>query len=647
MAASGVLPTYQRYVNGVPVPAGRKTLRLREKYIILLVFATFGIVCFGAFFFLPNLQDRVTMVEVRKRFRDAGEGLFLPQQEGDSHEGKVIPRHDDDLVDPHKIDDKIRLQMNIEKDMANVKVKKELDKQGIKGEEVKKLQGNIQEDKDKILQKQKEEEEKKKLEEKQKALQVEQDHAGHVGAKGGEPQDSTAKEKRDTVRKMMKHAWDSYVKYAWGANELRPISRRGHSASIFGTMALGATIVDSVDTLFIMGLEEEYKKARDWIATNLSFEVSSELSVFETNIRFVGGLLAAYALTGDQMFKQKAANIADKLMPAFNTPTGIPYSMVNLKTGGTRNWGWASGGCSILSEFGSLHLEFYYLSAITGDKKYLEKVQKVRSVLNQLEKPSGLYPNYLNPKTGKWGQHHVSIGALGDSFYEYLLKSYLLSGKEDLEAKKMYDGAVTAMLDKMMQTSKSGMKYFAEYKSGRLEHKMDHLGCFSGGMLALGAKESDNETKYLKLGADIAHTCHESYDRTAVKLGPEAFRFDTTSEAVATRSNEKYYILRPEVVETHFYMWRLTKDQKYRDWAWEAVQALEKHSRTEGGYTGIRDVYQVVPQKDDVQQSFFMAETLKYLYLIFSDDDLIPLDKWVFNTEAHPFPVKGNHPASI
>ncbi|KAL8581913.1 hypothetical protein ACOMHN_010287 [Nucella lapillus] len=635
MAASGVLPSYQRYVNGVPVPSSRKTLRLREKYIILLVFATFGIVCFGAFFFLPNLQDRVTMVEVRKQFRDAGEGLFLPQQESGGA-GKIL-RHDD-IVDPHKIDDKIRLQNA---------VKEAFEKQGLKEDEAKKMKDKIQEDKEKIIQKKKEEEEAKKEEEKKKASVVDRDHQGHPGAQGGEPSDSTVKEKRNKIREMMKHAWDNYVKYAWGSNELRPISRRGHSASIFGSLSLGATIVDAVDTLYIMGMEEEYKKARDWIATNLNFEGPSELSVFETNIRFIGGLLSTYALTGDQMFKKKSQMIADKLMPAFNTPTGIPYSMVNIKTGSARNWGWASGGCSILSEFGSLHLEFYYLSAVTQDPKYLEKANKVRGVLQQLEKPSGLYPNYLNPKTGKWGQHHVSMGALGDSFYEYLLKAYLLSGKEDHEAKAMYDTTIKAMIDKMLQTSKTGLKYFGEYKSGRIEHKMDHLSCFSGGMLALGAKDSEDEQKYMQLGADITNTCHQSYDRTAVKLGPEAFRFDGSSEAVATRSNEKYYILRPEVIETYFYMWRLTKDQKYRDWAWEAVQALEKHCRTEGGYTGLRDVYQANPQKDDVQQSFLLAETFKYLYLIFSDDSLIPLDKWVFNTEAHPFPVKGTNPAAL
>lgn len=129
--------------------------------------------------------------------------------------------------------------------------------------------------------------------------------------------------------------------------------------------------------------------------------------MFETNIRFVGGLLAAYALTGDTLFKDKAQYIADKMLPAFQTPTGIPYALINFKTGNSKNYGWASGGCSILSEFGTIHLEFQYLSDVTGNSVYQERVKEIRQVLKEIDKPKGLYPNYLNPKTGKWGQRKM------------------------------------------------------------------------------------------------------------------------------------------------------------------------------------------------------------------------------------------------
>uniref|UniRef100_A0A1B6GD22 alpha-1,2-Mannosidase n=1 Tax=Cuerna arida TaxID=1464854 RepID=A0A1B6GD22_9HEMI len=148
----------------------------------------------------------------------------------------------------------------------------------------------------------------------------------------------------------------------------------------------------------------------------------------------------------------------------------------------------------------------------------------------------------------------------------------------------------------------------------------------------------------MEVAEGITHTCHESYDRTDTKLGPEVFRFTRSQEAVGIYLGEQHYILRPEVVESYFYLWRVTKDPKYREWGWEAVQALQEHCWTPGGYSGIRNVYDKGSEKDDVQQSFFLAETLKYLYLLFSDDSLISLDEWVFNTEAHPLPIKGINP---
>ncbi|XP_035782449.1 mannosyl-oligosaccharide alpha-1,2-mannosidase IA-like isoform X2 [Anopheles albimanus] len=454
-------------------------------------------------------------------------------------------------------------------------------------------------------------------------------------------------EKRDYVRQMMVHAWSNYKLYAWGKNELRPLSKRGHSNSIFGSYDLGATIVDGLDTLYLMGLHREFDEARDWVERKFTLEnVDADLSVFETNIRFVGGFLTCYALTGDRLFLEKARYVADKLLPAFQTPTGIPYALINVRNGMSKNYGWASGGSSILSEFGTLHLEFAYLSDITGDAVYRDRVQTIRSVLKDIEKPKGLYPNYLNPKTGKWGQQHMSLGALGDSFYEYLLKAWIQSGHEDEEAREMYDEAMQAIIQHMIRSSPSGLMYVSDMKFERLEHKMDHLACFAGGLFGLGGTSLNNQysERYMEIGEGLTNTCHESYIRTYTRLGPESFRFNDGVEAKALKAQEKYYILRPETFESYFIMWRLTHDQKYRDWGWDAIQALEKHCRTPTGYTGLKNVYLTEPVKDDVQQSFFLAETLKYLYLLFSDDSLLPLDDWVFNTEAHPLPVKDRNP---
>jgi len=465
---------------------------------------------------------------------------------------------------------------------------------------------------------------------------------------GGEDSDPETRMRRDKVKEMALHAWTGYKRHAWGKNELRPISMQGHSAGIFGKTDMGATIVDSLDTLFIMGLDQEYQEARDWVAENVDFnKIKSEMSVFETNIRFVGGLLSMYSMTGDRMYLDKTLHIAKKMLIAFETPTGIPNGLVNLGTGKSKNYAWASGGASILSEFGTLHLEFKYLSDVSGDPVFKEKVMHIRDFVAKLEKPGGLYPNYLHPKTGKWAQHHTSLGALGDSFYEYLVKAWVQSGQTDTVGRDLYVEAMKGVTSKLLQVSaKSGLTYLAEYQYNGPLHKMDHLACFSAGMLAMGARTiDDSEVRgHFSIARELGHTCHESYNRTATGLGPERFRFTETLEARAMNSAEKYYILRPEVVEGWFYLWRYTGDQKYRDWAWDMVQSLEKHCRVDNGFTGIQNVYLENSRQDDVQQSFFIAETLKYLYLIFSDNSLMSLDEWVFNTEAHPLPIEGTNP---
>uniref|UniRef100_A0A8C2Z7Y7 alpha-1,2-Mannosidase n=1 Tax=Cyclopterus lumpus TaxID=8103 RepID=A0A8C2Z7Y7_CYCLU len=459
-----------------------------------------------------------------------------------------------------------------------------------------------------------------------------------LGRDSGRPADPETNERREKVKEMMKFSWDNYKSYAWGKNELRPLTRNGHIGNMFGGLR-GASIIDSLDTLYIMGLMEEYNDAKEWVQTSLDLNSNGEASLFEVNIRYVGGLLAAYYLTGEEMYKSKVMELGEKLLPAFNTPTGIPRGVINLGSGTSWSWGWASAGSSILAEFGTLHLEFVHLSELSRNPIYTEKVMNIRKLLNKIEKPHGLYPNFLSPVSGNWVQHHVSIGGLGDSFYEYLIKSYLMSDKTDEDAKKMYYGALEAIEANLVQKSPGGLTYMAEWRGGILDHKMGHLACFSGGMIGIGADDGAPEKRqhFLDLAAEITHTCHESY--TPTKLGPEAFRFDGGGEATATRLSDRYYILRPEVIESYMYMWRLTHDPKYREWGWEAVEALEQHCRVESGFSGIRDVYSMTASHDNMQQSFFLSETLKYLYLLFSDDDLLPLEDWVFNTEAHPLPI--------
>nr|XP_015204417.1 PREDICTED: mannosyl-oligosaccharide 1,2-alpha-mannosidase IC [Lepisosteus oculatus] len=616
------------------VSASGMGLRLSQKFVFLLFLSGLVTLCFGALFFLPD-SVRLKRIFLPKR---ENAPLAVELENGAGEHGLKPDKDYEHLpgITPGKGDTSTKMKATSRKSSATreaknaektaVKTQENWNQSRSKGAPVKyRLPENKVEQREQgkgtVFSKDSEHGSSFDYEKFKKCLL-----RPPLGVDGGKPSDVQTQKRREKVKEMMKFAWDNYKRHAWGKNELRPLTRNGHVGNMF---ALNFKSTHNI----LIGFVSEGSGSQS--ITN------GEASLFEVNIRYVGGLLSAYYLTGEEVFRRKAAELGAKLLPAFNTPTGIPRGVINLGSGTSWSWGWASAGSSILAEFGTLHLEFVHLSEITSNPLYSEKVMNIRKVLNKIDKPQGLYPNFLSPVSGNWVQHHVSIGGLGDSFYEYLIKSYLMSDKTDEEAKKMYYNALEAIETNLVQKSPGGLTYFAEWRGGILDHKMGHLACFSGGMIAIGAEdgEAEKHQHYMDLAGEITHTCHESYTRSTTKLGPEAFRFDSGSEAMATRLSDRYYILRPEVVESYMYMWRLTHDLKYRQWGWEAVQALEKHCRVEAGFSGIRDVYTSTPVHDNMQQSFFLAETLKYLYLLFSDDSLLPLEDWVFNTEAHPLPV--------
>ncbi|WOL18303.1 mannosyl-oligosaccharide 1,2-alpha-mannosidase MNS1 [Canna indica] len=441
-------------------------------------------------------------------------------------------------------------------------------------------------------------------------------------------------ERREKVKDAMRHAWNSYVEYAWGKDELQPRSKSGVNS--FG--GLGATLVDSLDTLYIMDLKDEFQKAREWVATSLDFNKDYVASVFETTIRVVGGLLSAYDLSGDKIFLEKAKDIADRLLPAWDTPTGIPYNRINLAHGNPHNHGW-TGGESILADSGTEQLEFIALSQRTGDPKYQQKAEKV---INQLQKtfPSdGLLPIYINPHSGAASSHStITFGAMGDSFYEYLLKVWIQGNKTETvkHYREMWETSMEGLLSLVRKSTPSSFSYICEKNGGSLSDKMDELACFAPGMLALGSSGYGPEKaeQILSLAKELAWTCYNFYESTPTKLAGENYFFYAGQDmSVGTSWN----ILRPETVESLMYLWRLTGNKTYQEWGWNIFQAFEKHSRIDSGYVGLKDVN--TGDKDDMMQSFFLAETLKYLYLLFSPPSVISFDEWVFNTEAHPLKI--------
>jgi mannosyl-oligosaccharide alpha-1,2-mannosidase len=233
---------------------------------------------------------------------------------------------------------------------------------------------------------------------------------------------------------------------------------------------------------------------------------------------------------------------------------------------------------------------------------------------------------------------------MGDSFYEYLLKVWLQGGKKETTYRRMFDESMDGVINKLLKKSKpSGMLYVAELSGGHVVDKMDHLACFLPAVLALGAKTLPTEDQerydmYMAAAQSLTHTCYQMYHRLPTHLAPETVRFVDGQDMVPQTN---WYILRPETAEALFYLHQLTGHPIYREWAWEIFQGIEHHCRTKEAYGAHPDVTSTQRTPDDRMESFFLAETMKYLYLIQDPDQPIDLFKYVFNTEAHPMRVWG------
>ena len=187
--------------------------------------------------------------------------------------------------------------------------------------------------------------------------------------------------------------------------------------------------------------------------------------------------------------------------------------------------------------------------------------------------------------------------------------------------------------------SSKNIAYSGLYVYESLSTVMYHADCSMGGLLAQASNEIDvisqEERNELKdIAIELTNACHEAYNNTQTHLGPATLNWENDSNPVAI---DYTYMLEPELIESYFYLWRLTLDKKYRDWAWDIVEALEKHCRTETGYTGIYDVESTNSKKMDLQPSYFLSKTLKYLYLIYSNQQTVLLHDYVISYGGHPF----------
>jgi len=320
-----------------------------------------------------------------------------------------------------------------------------------------------------------------------------------------------------------------------------------------------------------MNLENEFNEGRDWVKSYLSHTLIGDVSTFEMTIRSLGGLISAYDLSGDVLFLKQAEYLAPRLFKAFDSPSGLPRGRVNLKTGKSHLSG--AGGSYVLAEIASLQLEFRFMAKATGKDEYRTKSERVFDILKGITPRDGLLP--LNLKEKRNGQAYfsnkiVSFGSMGDSAYEYMLKLWLQSGKKDKKYRDMWDRSINGMHHNLLKKSRpNGLTYIADRSNNHVGDDMSHLTCFMGGALALGAytdpegMSSPRSIRDLKTAKALAYTCYQMYARSATGLSPDSVVFNECTDFSISKIKPAY-MLRPEAVESFYYLHKLTGDPVYR-----------------------------------------------------------------------------------
>lgn len=508
------------------------------------------------------------------------------------------------------------------------------------------------------------------------------------------------------VRESFEHSWAGYKKYAWLHDEVLPISGGPHDP--FGGWA--ATLVDSLDSLWLMGMKSDFERAVAAVAKiDFSRPNAREINVFETTIRYLGGFLSAFELSGKKhrLLLEKAVEVAELLLCAFDTPNRMPIA----------RWDWrayASGKAQtaptavLVSEIGTLSLEFTKLSQLTGDARYYDAVQRIADAFERGQRASrlpGIWPVMVNAASLKFDLDRTfTLGGMSDSLYEYLPKQYLLLAGALDQPRRMYEGFIPVAEEHLFRRVLnernerlvvSGDAYVsAGFGGGSRQQQREidygargqHLTCFAGGMVGIASRIFPSRSADLETALALTEACVWAYRSTASGIGPEVFSFvpcggavngknddddacawstDKWHAAVAERlsikkddpgleemvslhirkrrlvpgmtdMDDRKYILRPEAIESVFTMYRLTGDATWMDKAWDMFVAIEKHTRTAIAAASLDDVTRADPHKMDSMESFWLAETLKYFFLVFSEFDVLSLDEWVLNTEAHP-----------
>ena len=549
------------------------------------------------------------------------------------------------------------------------------------------------------------------------------------------PQSSAQYGRQAKVKSEFRHAWFGYKDHAWMADSL--MSLTGNRREQF--CGWSATLVDSLDTLWIMNMTTEWDEAVEAVLSIDFTEVAKPggsaiqvqqvpfphlvhnplptqtrtctVNLFESAIRYLGGMLAAYDLSGDERLKTRSIELGEMLHKAWNTRNGLPCSYCDPVQMASNETLEASEDVP-LADVGSFYLELARLSQVSGDDKFWKTAKIMTDIFERTQNGSqiaGLWPErfnasafQVNDTSLETNNHAYSLGALSDSTYEYLVKGHLMLGRVTEQYSKMWDLAATAIQNFMLFrafipdwetqnvlfsgiVSKQPEEPYAD-----LEPRTQHLACFAGGMFAMSSRIFNRPSDF-KVGEALTQGCVWAYDHSPIGIMPETFSLvNCPSQNITEQcewnqtmwnqirkspyeipeiceqqdclsgtdfpdgylsSIDTKYLLRPEAIESVFIMYRLSGDEKWRDIGWRMFENIIKHTRTPYGHSSLSTVMSLKPQRKfvagkevmvdaanqiDEMESFWLAETLKYFYLLFSETNLISLDEFVLNTEAHP-----------
>jgi len=422
-------------------------------------------------------------------------------------------------------------------------------------------------------------------------------------------EDEHARKLADRVRTEFLHAWNNYERYAWGHDALGPLSKTGHD---WYGQSLLMTPVDALDTLILMHLDAEAERARSLIISDLSFDRDIYVKNFEVTIRLLGGLLSSFQLTGDKRLLSLAEDLGKRLLPVFNSPTGLPYVYVNLRTGQTRD------PVTNPAETGTLLLEFGTLSKLTGDPVYYEKAKRALVETFKRRSPLGLVGESINVETGAWSNTDSHISGGIDSYYEYLWKCWLLFG--DRDCRTMWEASISAVNKYLADEIRGGLWYgHADMRTGkRTKTEYGALDAFFPALLAFSGD--------LERARHLQASSFKMWNLYGIE--PETLDYKTMRVVAGS------YHLRPEIIESAYYLYRYTADPEYRRMGEKMFDDFVKYCRAEAGYAALVDV--TTKQQVDEMQSFVLAETFKYFYLLFAPPETLQFDEVIFNTEAHP-----------